>query len=144
MYQSVMGTIIYVPLIFSKSIVNNYSLLWYWCCLDHFFFISLWFRRRIVKLLGFNFGLGVVSMIETWCRCCIGVVSTGFYPISSSLGSNSFSLTTWWVWFICTRVLCLIYSHSKQARNVNGGWVKKVIAWRRWNSKSRSICSNCW
>ena len=51
-----------------------------------FFFISLWFRRRIVKLLGLNFGLGVVSMIETWCSCCIGVVSTSFYPISSILG----------------------------------------------------------
>ena len=47
--------------------------------------LSLWFRRLIVKLLGLNFGLGVVSMIETWCSCCIGVVSTSFYPISSSL-----------------------------------------------------------
>ena len=55
-----------------------------------FFFISLWFRRRIVKLLGLNFGLGVVSMIETWCSCCIGVVSTSFYPISSILDVHLF------------------------------------------------------
>ena len=49
------------------------------------FFISLWFRHRIEELLGLNFGLGVVSMIETWCSYCIGVVSTSYYPILSTL-----------------------------------------------------------
>ena len=53
------------------------------------FFISLWFRHRIEELLGLNFGLGVVSMIETWCSCCIGVVPTSFYPISSYFDTDT-------------------------------------------------------
>ena len=75
--------------IFSQKVLSIITLYFGIGVVSTIFFISLWFRRRIVKLLGLNFGLGVVSMIETWCSCCIGVVSTSFYPISSSLGLES-------------------------------------------------------
>ena len=41
--------------------------------------------RKVLSIITLYFGIGVVSMIETWCSYGIGLVSTSYYPISSSL-----------------------------------------------------------
>ena len=52
------------------------------------------FSQKVLSIITLYFGIGVVSMIETWCSYGIGVVSTSYYPhiVQPCLGPKLSSL----------------------------------------------------